>query len=68
MARKKKLTAGTQANRALAGIEKAQKTLQLNIRILKTALKGHPHTPGGRVKGHPHTPGGRVKGHPHRAS
>jgi hypothetical protein len=70
MAAKKKSTGGSAAARkALAGIEKAQKALQLNIKNLRTAM-GHPHGSGAsRAKGHPHHPSaGKVKGHPHSAS
>ena len=57
MAAKKKSTGGGAATRkALAGIEKAHKALQLNIKNLKTSLSGGIHFPGGGV----HKPGGGV--------
>jgi hypothetical protein len=65
MAAKKKSTGSSAAARkALAGIEKAQKALQLNITNLKAAM-GHPHAAG---KGHTHTASGKAKGHTHTAS
>jgi hypothetical protein len=66
MAAKKKSTGGSaSALKALAGIEKAQKALDLNIKNLKTAM-GHIHH--SRTKGHIHKPGtGTVKGHIHKA-
>ncbi|HYU44907.1 MAG TPA: hypothetical protein VEK84_01860 [Terriglobales bacterium] len=67
MATKKKSTGSQNTKKALAGIEKAQKALQLNIKNLKASL-GHPHGGTGRVKGHPHKAEGRVKGHPHGAA
>ncbi len=66
MAKKKRSTsAGAATRKALAGIEKAQKALQLNIRNLRKAM-GHPHAPS-RAQGHPHSAASRVKGHPHSA-
>ena len=56
MAKKKKkqsTSVSAPARKALAGIEKAHKALQLNIKNLKTAM-GHPHT-ASRAKGHPHS-------------
>jgi hypothetical protein len=51
MATKKKSSSGDSAKKALAGIEKAHKELQLNIRNLKKAL-GTKHTQlGGRFSG-----------------
>lgn len=44
---------GAAARKALAGIEKAHKALQLHLRNLRKSM-GHPHT-WGKVKGHPHT-------------
>ena len=52
MAGKKKSGAAA-ARKALAGIEKAHKDLQLNIKNLKAALGGGVHHPGGGV----HKPG-----------
>jgi hypothetical protein len=65
MAKKKQSTAAAATRKALAGIEKAQKTLQLNIKNLRKAM-GHPHAPS-RAQGHPHSAATRVKGHPHSA-
>lgn len=57
MAAKKKSTVGGAATRkALAGIERAHKELQLNIKNLKKSLGGGVHHPGGGV----HKPGGGV--------
>jgi hypothetical protein len=67
MATKKKSTSGDAAARkALAGIEKAHKALQLNIKNLKSALSGGRHhaltggihKPGGGSTGGIHKPGG----------
>jgi hypothetical protein len=66
MAKKKKSTGAAAATRkALAAIEKAQKTLQLHIKKLRAAM-GHVHGPS-RMKGHPHSAARRVRGHPHGA-
>ena len=55
---KKKSGGAAAARKALAGIEKAHKDLQLNIKNLKTALKGGIHTGGGVHKsGGVHKPG-----------
>jgi len=80
MASKKKSAGGlAPLRRALAGIEMAQRELQLNIKNLKTAMghihkagggtgQGHPHG-AGPGKGHPHTAtSGKAKGHPHSES
>ena len=74
MATKKKSGGSSDAKKALAGIEKAHKALQLNIKNLKTALghihaagKGHVHSASGRAKGHVHAAANRPKGHPHGA-
>jgi hypothetical protein len=81
MASKKKSKGGlAPLRKAVAGIERAQRELQLNIKNLKAAMghihtpgedegKGHPHGAGsGRMKGHPHgAASGRMKGHPHTA-
>jgi hypothetical protein len=70
MAAKKKSTGGSaSARKALAGIEKAQKALDLNIKNLKTAM-GHIHQSGvSGVKGHIHkAAAGKEKGHIHSAS
>lgn len=58
MAAKKKSKGGDSATKkALAGIEKAHKDLQLNIQSLKSALGGGRHdAPGGGR----HNPGGGV--------
>jgi len=54
MAKKRKSTrAGAATRKALAGITKAQKALQLHIKNLTRAM-GHPHT-SGSPKGHPHS-------------
>jgi hypothetical protein len=53
---KKKSGGASAARKALAGIEKAHKDLQLNIKNLKSALAGGVHLPGGGV----HKPGGGV--------
>jgi hypothetical protein len=54
MAKKKRSTgAGAATRKALSGIDKAQKALQLHLKNLRKAM-GHPHTPS-RLKGHPHT-------------
>ena len=66
MAKKKKSTGLAAATRkALTGIEKAQKALQLHIKKLRASM-GHVHGPS-RVKGHPHGATRRVRGHPHGA-
>lgn len=61
--------------KALAGIEKAQRELDLNIRNLKAAM-GHIHTASGGTghihnasgKGHVHSAtSGKAKGHVHSA-
>jgi len=77
MASKKKSAGGlAPLRKALAGIERAERELQLNIKNLKTAMghihkaggdegKGHPH--GARMRGHVHSPSGMVKGHVHSA-
>jgi hypothetical protein len=66
MAKKKKRSTspGAATRKALAGIEKAQKALLLNIKNLRKAM-GHPHT--SRAQGHPPSAASRVKGHPHSA-
>lgn len=65
MAKKKKSASGlAPLRKALAGIEKTQRELQLNIKSLKAAM-GHIHTPG-TGKGHVHSASG--KGHVHSAS
>ena len=57
MAAKKKSKGGASAaKKAIAGIEKAHKDLQLNIRNLKSALGGGRHDPIGGV----HKPTGGV--------
>jgi len=76
MAKKKKSASGlAPLRKALAGIERTQRELQLNIKNLKAAM-GHIHKPEGQGhphgaaagKGHPHTAtSGKVKGHPHSA-
>ena len=53
MAAKKKSGGAAATRKALAGIEKAHKDLQLNIRNLKASLGGGVHHPGGGV----HKPG-----------
>ena len=77
MARKRKRSGNPSAaaKKAFAGIERAKKELELNIKKLRAALahpgdagavEGHPH--GARAaKGHPHGASGRARGHPHRA-
>jgi hypothetical protein len=66
MAKKKKSTSVAAATRkALAGIDKAQKALQLHIKKLRASM-GHVHGPS-RMKGHPHSAARRVRGHPHSA-
>jgi hypothetical protein len=80
MASKKK-SAGDLAplRKALSGLERTQRELQLNIKNLKTAMghihkaggeaKGHPHgAASGRMKGHVHSPSGMAKGHVHSAT
>ncbi len=68
---KKRKSAGGEAplRRALAGIEKAQRELELNVRNLKAAM-GHIHKAGGGPgQGHIHTAGGGAgQGHIHTAS
>jgi hypothetical protein len=79
MASKKKSAGGlAPLRKALAGLERVQRELQLNIKNLKTAMghihkaggdagQGHPHG-AGPGKGHPHAPtSGKAKGHPHSA-
>ncbi|HEY5211576.1 MAG TPA: hypothetical protein VIJ38_00980 [Acidobacteriaceae bacterium] len=63
---KKKSTGGNAPIRkALAGMEKAQRELELNIRNLKAAM-GHIHkASGGTGQGHIHAASG--KGHVHSA-
>ena len=63
---KKKSTGGNAPIRkALAGMEKAQRELELNIRNLKVAM-GHIHkASGGTGQGHIHAASG--KGHVHSA-
>lgn len=56
MASKRKSGGGAATRKALAGIEKAHKDLQLNIKNLKKALVGGVHLPGKGV----HKPGGGV--------
>ena len=53
MAAKKKSGGPAATRKALAGIEKAHKDLQLNIKNLKDSLGGGVHHPGGGV----HKPG-----------
>jgi hypothetical protein len=66
MASKKKSAGGlAPLRKALAGLERVQRELQLNIKNLKTAM-GHIHKAGGDAgQGHPH---GAGKGHPHTAT
>ena len=47
MAAKKKSGGAAATRKALAGIEKAHKDLQLNIKNLKASLGGGVHHPGG---------------------
>ncbi len=69
--KKKRKSAGGEAplRKALAGIEKAQRELELNVRNLKAAM-GHIHKAGGGPgQGHIHTAGGGSgQGHIHTAS
>lgn len=69
--KKKRKPGGVEAplRKALAGIEKAQRELELNVRNLKAAM-GHIHKAGGGPgQGHIHTAGGGTgQGHIHTAS
>ncbi|MGH9511315.1 MAG: hypothetical protein ACRD2U_04175 [Terriglobales bacterium] len=69
MAKKKKSKGGAgSVQKALAGIDRAQRELQLNIKNLKAAM-GHIHKPGGGAgQGHIHKAGGAGQGHIHLAS
>jgi hypothetical protein len=69
MASKKK-SAGDLAplRKALSGLERVQRELQLNIKNLKTAM-GHIHKAGGSEgRGHVHSASGMAKGHVHSAT
>jgi hypothetical protein len=66
-AKKKSKSGEASIKKALAGIERAQRELQLNIKNLKTAM-GHIHKPGGGAgEGHIHRAGGAGEGHIHHA-
>ena len=77
MAAKKKSKSGAgSVQKALAGIERAQRELQLNIKNLKTAM-GHSYKSGGTAaQGHSYGASGkghtftatRTKGHTHTSS